>query len=78
MMTNGRTRRLLCAAALLGTMLATPVIGNDEGQKGGTGGTPGFSGTWTLDPLKSDQAGGRRGGGGGRRGRNFHLGAERR
>ena len=73
-MTNGRTRRVLCAAALLGTMLATPVIGNDEGQKkGGTGGTPGFSGTWTLDPLKSDQAGGRRGGGGGGGGEIFTL-----
>src|SRR4051812_11723032 len=55
-----------CCAGAIGAVLAFGMSEEPRQRRGGTGGTPGFSGDWTIDMSKSDpvQTWGRGGTGG--------------
>jgi hypothetical protein len=55
-----------CASVIGAAVLASGMSGEPRQRRGGTGGTPGFSGDWAIDTSKSDpvQTWGRGGTGG--------------
>ena len=54
---------LSCACLCVALVMLPSATRAANQVKGGTGGTPGFAGTWTIDPAKSDPPPAGRGGG---------------